>query len=62
MLFLSGKIVRADIMKMDDGRSKGCGTVTFETTAEASRAVSIFSIFYSTIQIPFDYLHNSVSF
>ncbi|XP_065652187.1 myelin expression factor 2 [Hydra vulgaris] len=39
----AGKIVRADIMKMDDGRSKGCGTVTYETTAEANRAVTLFN-------------------
>ena len=41
LLFLLGSIVRADVMKNDDGRSKGCGTVTFENNTEANRAVGI---------------------
>jgi len=39
----AGRIVRADIKTNDDGRSKGCGTVTFESTDDANRAVSLFN-------------------
>jgi len=39
----AGRIVRADIKTNDDGRSKGCGTVTFESSDDANRAVSLFN-------------------
>jgi len=39
----AGRIVRADIKTNDDGRSKGCGTVTFESPDDANRAVSLFN-------------------
>ena len=37
----SGRVVRADIMTESGGRSKGCGTVLFETSEDAAHAISI---------------------
>jgi len=34
-----GEVVRAEILMAPDGRSKGSGTVLFETVADASRAI-----------------------
>ena len=34
-------MVRADIMTESGGRSKGCGTVLFETPEDAAHAISI---------------------
>lgn len=39
----AGRIIRADIKQDDNNRSKGCGTVTFETADEAVKAISIFN-------------------
>lgn len=39
----AGRIVRADVMTGEDGRSKGCGLVTFESSSDANRAVSLFN-------------------
>lgn len=39
----AGRISRADVKLDDNNRSKGCGTVTFETHEEALRAISIFN-------------------
>jgi len=35
----AGKVVYADVMTEDGGRSKGCGVVEFETADEAQRAI-----------------------
>lgn len=40
-LLNSGRVVRADIMTESSGRSKGCGTVLFETSEDAAHAISI---------------------
>ena len=37
----SGRVVRADIMTESSGRSKGCGTVLFETSEDAAHAICI---------------------
>ena len=37
----TGRVVRADIMTESGGRSKGCGTVLFETSEDAAHAISI---------------------
>ncbi|KAJ3367353.1 Squalene epoxidase [Kappamyces sp. JEL0680] len=34
-----GQIVRADVLKNEDGRSKGCGVVTYESSRDAQRAI-----------------------
>ncbi|KAK9241272.1 hypothetical protein V1525DRAFT_334909, partial [Lipomyces kononenkoae] len=39
----SGNVIRADVFMGPDGRSKGRGTVTFETTADAQNAISRFN-------------------
>ena len=39
--FSSGRVVRADIMTESSGRSKGCGTVLFETSEDAAHAICI---------------------
>jgi len=39
----AGHVTRVDIKQNDDGRSKGCGTVTFEAPADAKRCVSQFN-------------------
>jgi len=39
----AGRILRADVKMDDQNRSKGCGTVTFETHDEAQKAISIFN-------------------
>merc|ERR1719348_144668 len=39
----AGHVTRVDIKQNDDGRSKGCGTVIFETPADAKRCVSQFN-------------------
>ena len=36
-----GGVVSADIVKGPDGRSKGWGTVNFETEADAERAIQV---------------------
>lgn len=36
-----GNVVYADVMKMSDGRSKGCGIVEMDTHQEAVRALSM---------------------
>ena len=41
-LFYVGRVVRADVLMDDSKRSKGCGTVLFETAEEAAHAVCIF--------------------
>lgn len=38
-----GRVVRADIMTESTGRSKGCGTVLFDTPEDAAHAISILS-------------------
>lgn len=38
-----GDVVRADVMTMPDGRSKGVGTVLFSTPEGAQRAVELFN-------------------
>ena len=43
ILISLGRVVRADLMTDDRGRSKGCGTVLFETADEARYAVCILS-------------------
>lgn len=40
-LLNAGRVVRADIMTESSGRSKGCGTVLFETSEDAAHAISI---------------------
>lgn len=35
--------MRADIMTESSGRSKGCGTVLFETSEDAAHAISMFN-------------------
>merc|ERR1739848_763629 len=35
-----GNVVYADVFKYDDGRSKGCGIVEYETVEEAAKAIS----------------------
>jgi len=35
-----GEVSRADIMEDRDGKSKGCGLVTFESAGDASRAIN----------------------
>ena len=40
-LFNAGRVVRADIMTESSGRSKGCGTVLFETSEDAAHAIRI---------------------
>ena len=37
----SGSVARADIMTESGGRSKGCGTVLFESPEDAAHAISI---------------------
>jgi len=37
-----GNVIRADIMQGQDGRSKGSGTVLFETKFEAKKAIQMF--------------------
>ncbi|XP_068736387.1 myelin expression factor 2-like [Montipora capricornis] len=39
----AGRVVRADIMTESGGRSKGCGTVMFETAEDAAHAISLFN-------------------
>ncbi|XP_073251535.1 myelin expression factor 2-like [Porites lutea] len=39
----AGRVVRADIMTESSGRSKGCGTVLFETSEDAAHAISMFN-------------------
>jgi len=39
----AGRVVRADIMTESSGRSKGCGTVMFETPEDAAHAISMFN-------------------
>ncbi|XP_028406038.1 myelin expression factor 2-like [Dendronephthya gigantea] len=39
----AGRVVRADVLMDDSKRSKGCGTVLFESEEEAARAVSSFN-------------------
>ncbi|CAB3995617.1 myelin expression factor 2 isoform X1, partial [Paramuricea clavata] len=39
----AGRVVRADVLMDDSKRSKGCGTVLFESAEEASRAVLSFN-------------------
>lgn len=39
----AGRILRADVKMDDKNRSKGCGTVTFETNDEALKAISLFN-------------------
>lgn len=39
----AGNVLHADVMMYDDGTSKGCGIVEFETPSEALRAISLFS-------------------
>jgi len=36
-----GKIVRADVLTLPNGRSKGAGTVLFETKEEAQKAIAL---------------------
>ncbi|ORY79498.1 hypothetical protein BCR37DRAFT_340341, partial [Protomyces lactucae-debilis] len=38
----AGKVVQADVGQLPDGRSKGSGTILFETVAEAQRAITQF--------------------
>ena len=40
-LLNAGRVVRADIMTESSGRSKGCGTVLFETSEDAAHAIRI---------------------
>lgn len=40
-LLTLGRVVRADIMTEAGGRSKGCGTVLFESSEDAAHAISI---------------------
>lgn len=40
-LLNAGRVVRADIMSESGGRSKGCGTVLFETSEDAAHAIRI---------------------
>jgi hypothetical protein len=35
-----GEVTRADIMEGGDGRSKGCGLVTFANARDATRAIN----------------------
>jgi RNA recognition motif-containing protein len=35
-----GEVVHADVMENADGRSKGCGLVTFASAQDASRAIN----------------------
>ena len=44
-----GPVSRADILKNDDGRSKGCGTIVFESADDARYAIGI--LFNSFFQI-----------
>lgn len=37
-----GNVVRADILFLPNGRSKGQGTVLFETKEEATKAIGAF--------------------
>lgn len=55
----TGKVVRADISEGSDGKSKGHGTVQFETPLEAVNAVCIlFNLVCSAMQdILFIYLY-----
>lgn len=39
----AGKILHAQVLQYDDGTSKGCGIVEFESPSEALRAISLFS-------------------
>jgi len=39
----AGPIKRADVKTNEDGRSKGCGTVTFDCPEDANRAVSLYN-------------------
>lgn len=39
----AGRVVRADIMTEPGGRSKGCGTVMFESPDDAVHAISMFN-------------------
>lgn len=39
----AGNVLHADVMTYDDGSSKGCGIVEYETPNEALRAISLFS-------------------
>lgn len=39
----AGRVLRADLKTDEKQRSKGCGTVTFETSAEAHRAIALFN-------------------
>jgi len=39
----AGTIVHADILYLSNGRSKGQGTVLFETKAEAQKAIQTFN-------------------
>jgi len=43
LLSFLGRILRADIKMDDKNRSKGCGTVTFDTSDEALKCICIFS-------------------
>lgn len=39
----AGKVVRADILTEDNGRSKGCGIVVFDRAEDANNAISLFN-------------------
>jgi RNA recognition motif-containing protein len=39
----AGKVLHAHVLQYDDGTSKGCGVVEFESPSEALRAISLFS-------------------
>jgi len=39
----AGRVVRADIMTEAGGRSKGCGTVLFESSEDAAHAISMYN-------------------
>ena len=42
--------MRADIMTESSGRSKGCGTVLFETSEDAAHAICILNFFSQNYQ------------
>lgn len=39
----AGRVVRADIMTETSGRSKGCGTVLFDSPEDAAHAINMFN-------------------
>lgn len=45
-----GGVVQADIVMGQDGRSRGWGTVNFETLADAEKAIKVMSILTFCVQ------------